>query len=194
MTRTRPNTHQRAGEDRRKKSAATMGPLRCRYYSDLEIRWTERATRMEPAFSAWESLRAETRTCTSAAIRAAQPLFLAIHECPFETEIYPSYAPVRARIAHERLVDIPNGSRGFESHNLVVVPPKANRCRSLDSLSTWENASWPFPPAGTRWSQLSRRWPSAGQSESSPWRRSTTRWSPVVPSGPGRRSRRPCCG
>jgi hypothetical protein len=44
----------------------------------------------------------------------------------------------------------------FDSRHVVVVPPKANRCPSLDSRSTWENAGWPFPPAETRWLQSSK--------------------------------------
>ncbi|MGH9066533.1 MAG: hypothetical protein ACRD0J_03290, partial [Acidimicrobiales bacterium] len=77
---------------------------------------------------------------------------------------------------------------------VVVVPRKTSRCRFPDSRSTWENASWPCPPAGTRWSQPSKRWSLVGKGSCSRSSRSIKGWLPVGPSGPGQRSRRPCYG
>ena len=78
---------------------------------------------------------------------------------------------------------------------VVVVPPRANRERRLPvGPSTWASASRLFPPAGTRWSQPSRRWSLVGERRPSPWRTCMPRWSPADPPGAGRRWPRPCCG
>ena len=78
---------------------------------------------------------------------------------------------------------------------VVVVPPRANReRRSPVGPSTWASASRLFPPAGTRWSQPSRRSSLVGERRPSPWRTCMPRWSPADPPGAGRRWPRPCCG
>ena len=67
---------------------------------EFEYETRERATGIEPAFSAWEALGAASPRCTSGSISAVQTAFLAVRRCPLVARIHPDRAPVRARIAH----------------------------------------------------------------------------------------------